>query len=84
MVIISLFIGSSDLENIPPLYHYPRLCIVRMFNHHQAAFLPSLKRMDSAKNIPKLLRSIKAKEIVKFVKHFLKNPQSLLVETEEF
>ena len=77
-------IGSSDLENILPLYHYPRLCIVRMFNHHQAAFLPSLPRMNSAKNVPKLLRSIKAKEIVNFIKQYLKNPQGLLVETEEF
>jgi hypothetical protein len=55
-----------------------------MSNHHQAAFLPSLERMDRAKNIPKLLKSIKAKEIVTFVKQYLKNPKDFLVETEEF
>lgn len=72
------------MEYIPPLYHYPRLCIVRMTDHHEAAFLPNAESMDSAKNIPKLLGSINAKEIIKFVKRYLQNPHDLLVKTEEF
>ena len=55
-----------------------------MSDHHQAAFLPSLESVDSAKNIPKLLASINSKEIVKFVKRYLQNPQDMLVKTEVF
>lgn len=72
------------MEYVAPLYHYPRLCIVKMSDHNQAAFLPSLERMENAKHIPKLLRRIKAKDIVTFVKRFLKNPRDFLVTTEEF
>jgi hypothetical protein len=55
-----------------------------MTDHHEAAFLPNAESMDSAKNIPKLLGSINAKEIIKFVKRYLQNPHDLLVKTEEF
>lgn len=72
------------MEYVAPLYHYPRICIVKMSDHHQAAFLPSLKRMDNAKHIPTLLRSFNAEDIVKFVKRFLQNPREFLVTTKEF
>ena len=72
------------MDYVPPLYHYPRLCIVKMSDHRQAAFFPSLDRMENAKHIPKLLELVKAKDIVKFVKRFLQKPRDFLVTTEEF
>lgn len=81
---VNICLGSSDLAYTPPLYHYPRLCIVKTSDHHQAAFLPSLESMANAKNITKLLGSINAKEIVQFTKRYLQNPEHLIVKTEEF
>ena len=75
--------GSTDHGSTPPLYHFPRICIV-MSTDRQAAFFPSLKAMADAMNVPRLLQSVTAENIVEFVENFLRHPEDLLVKTEIF
>ncbi|XP_046844485.1 uncharacterized protein LOC124438394 [Xenia sp. Carnegie-2017] len=42
-----------DDEQVLPLHHYPRLCIVKASDHHQAAFYPNLDIMDNSKTFMK-------------------------------
>lgn len=76
--------GSTDHGSTPPLYHFPRICIVMSTDHRQAAFFPSLKAMADAMNVPRLLQSVTAENIVEFVENFLRHPEDLLVKTEIF
>lgn len=75
---------SANGTLTPPLYHYPRMCVVMSTDHNQAAFFPSLKATADAKNIAELLYTVTTKEIVKFLKQYLLHPKDLLVTTEVF
>ena len=78
------YLESANGTLTPPLYHYPRMCVVMSTDHNQAAFFPSLKATADAKNIAELLYTVTTKEIVKFLKQYLLHPKDLLVTTEVF
>ena len=76
---------GRQAENIPPLYHYPRLCIIQHDDHQHAAFYPPVEELQGlGTRIQTRLNQITSQQIIKFARDYLKDPTALIVKTEYF
>ncbi|XP_064624508.1 uncharacterized protein LOC135485998 [Lineus longissimus] len=73
---------ASYQTDIPELYHYPRLCIIRWDDHHHAAFYPSIN--ITSMQPESLPYDYTQEEIIHFIRQFLKKPDESMIETETF
>jgi len=81
---LSLNLGRQA-ENVPALYHYPRLCIIQHQDHQHAAFYPPIEEMQRlGTKVQARLDQITSQQIIKFVQDYLKDPAALIVKTEFF
>ena len=81
---LSLYLGRQA-ENVPALYHYPRLCIIQHQDHQHAAFYPPVQEMQRlGTRVQARLDQITSQQIIKFVQDYLKDPAALIVKTEFF
>ncbi|XP_032219728.2 uncharacterized protein LOC5519100 isoform X1 [Nematostella vectensis] len=75
--------GDSSVP--PPLYRYPRLCIVRWDDHQHAAFYPPASELERlGTRVQARLDSIDYQQIVHFAQRYLKEPGKYVVRTEMF
>lgn len=72
-------------EDVPALYHYPRLCIVQPDDHQHASFYPPVKELQElGPSVQARLDRINSQEIIKFVQDYLRDPAAAVVKTEFF
>lgn len=76
---------GRQAENVPVLYHYPRLCIIEHNDHQHAAFYPPIEELQRlGTRVQARLDQITSQQIIKFVQDYLKDPAALIVKTEFF
>lgn len=76
---------GRQAENVPPLYHYPRLCIIQHDDHQHAAFYPPIEELHGmGTRIQARLNQITSQQIIKFAQDYLRDPSALIVKTEYF
>lgn len=77
--------SGRQAENVPPLYHYPRLCIIQHDDHQHAAFYPPIEELHGmGTRIQARLNQITSQQIIKFAQDYLRDPSALIVKTEYF
>ena len=75
---LSLYLGRQA-ENVPALYHYPRLCIIEHNDHQHAAFYPPVEEMQRlGTRVQARLDQITSQQIIKFVQDYLKDRKSVV------
>ena len=72
-------------DQVPVLYHYPRLCIIRPDDHQHAAFYPPVEELQAlGTRVQTRLDQINSQQIIKFAKDYMKDPAIAVVKTEYF
>ena len=72
-------------DQVPVLYHYPRLCIIRPDDHQHAAFYPPVEELQAlGTRVQTRLDQINSQQIIKFAKDYMKDPATAVVKTEYF
>ncbi|KAJ7358756.1 hypothetical protein OS493_021532 [Desmophyllum pertusum] len=76
---------ERQADNVPPLYHYPRLCIIQHDDHQHAAFYPPVAELQGlGTRVQARLDHITSQQIIKFAQDYIKDPSTLIVKTEFF
>ena len=76
---------GRQADQVPVLYHYPRLCIIRPDDHQHAAFYPPVEELQAlGTRVQTRLDQINSQQIIKFAKDYMKDPAIAVVKTEYF
>lgn len=76
---------GRQADQVPILYHYPRLCIIRPDDHQHAAFYPPVEELQVlGTRVQTRLDQINSQQIIKFAKDYMKDPAIAVVKTEYF
>ena len=76
---------GRQADQVPVLYHYPRLCIIRSDDHQHAAFYPPVEELQAlGTRVQTRLDQINSQQIIKFAKDYMKDPAIAVVKTEYF